>query len=118
MWPPCRARASGPVYRETRKGDIALAACPAASVALAGTPARPAWLVFPRFEAGCAPASEAISRAEAFAKIAEQSFNQERMGEAGFRALCALLDAVQCHEIRYGSTADGLALIDALSASA
>ncbi|MFN4115748.1 MAG: HprK-related kinase A [Inhella sp.] len=104
----------GPIYRATRKGDISLAACPPASVAAAHEPARPAWLVFPRFEAGCAPHSEAISRAEAFAKIAEQSFNQTRMGETGFRALCQLLDNAQCHEIRYGSTADGLALIDAL----
>lgn len=104
----------GPVYRGTRKGDISLAACPPASVAAAAQPARPAWLVFPRFELGSAPFCEPISRAEAFAKIAEQSFNQERMGETGFRALCALLDAAECHEIRYGSTEDGLALIDAL----
>lgn len=104
----------GPTYRGTRKGDISLAACPPTAVTGAAQPARPAWLVFPRFEAGCAAGSEAISRAEAFAKIAEQSFNQERLGETGFRALCALLDAAQCHEIRYGSTADGLDLIDAL----
>lgn len=104
----------GPVYQATRKGDISLAACPPASVAAAGEPATPAWLVFPRFEAGCAPTAEPISRAEAFAKIAEQSFNQERMGEAGFRALCALLDRTACYEIRYGSTEDGLGLIDRL----
>ena len=101
----------GPVYRGTRKGDITHAACPADSVARAAEPARVRWVLFPRFEAGAAPQIEEISRSEAFVLISEQSFNNERMGEAGFQALCGLLSGARCHELVYGSTADALALV-------
>jgi HprK-related kinase A len=101
----------GPVYRDTRKGDITHAACPQASLQLAGMPAVVRWVVFPRFEAGAVPQCEALSRAEAFVLISEQSFNNERMGEVGFDALCALLSGAECFEIVYGSTDDALALV-------
>lgn len=101
----------GPVYRSTRKGDISHAACPSASVAAAAETAPVRWVVFPRFDAGGAPRCEEISRAEAFTLISEQSFNNERMGEAGFNALCDLLSGASCFEVVYGSTVDGLRLL-------
>ena len=107
-FPGCRL---GTVYRDTRKGDITHAACPPASIAAADATARVRWVVFPRFEAGAAPLCEELSRAEAFALISEQSFNNERMGETGFTALCALLTGARCFELVYGSTDDGLALV-------
>ena len=102
----------GPIYHDTRKGSIAHAACPAASIVAAGQPAFVNWLVFPRFVAGAAAACESISRAEAFVRISEQSFNRERMGETGFRAVCDLLTRAECFEVTYGSTRDGLELIE------
>ena len=101
----------GPVYRDTRKGDITHAACPGESQRQAEVPARVRWVVFPRFEAGASPHCEALSRAEAFVLISEQSFNNERMGEIGFDALCALLTGAECFEMVYGSTDDSLALV-------
>ena len=101
----------GPVYRDTRKGDISHAACPSASVAAAAETARVRWVVFPRFDAGSAPRCGEISRAEAFALISEQSFNKERMGEVGFDALCELLSGARCFEAVYGSTTEGLRLL-------
>jgi len=102
----------GRVYKDTRKGTLSHAACPAGSVDLATNAARVRWVVFPKFNAGTSPACEEISRVEAFSLISEQSFNRERMGEAGFDALCALLTDARCFQISYGSTADGLALIE------
>ena len=101
----------GPVYRDTRKGDITHAACPAPSLRQADVPASVRWVVFPRFEPGAAPRCEALSRAEAFVLISEQSFNNERMGEVGFDALCALLTGAECFEMVYGSTDEALALV-------
>lgn len=98
----------GPVYHDTRKGTITHAACPPASMASAGERARAAWIVFPRFEAGASLYVEPLSRVEAFTLISEQSFNGERMGGPGFDALCAMFDQVTCHELVYGSTAEGL----------
>lgn len=104
----------GPRYRDTRKGDIALLQAPAESIRAGEVAARCRWIVFPRFVPGTAPASEQISKAEAFVQISEQSFNKERLGETGFRALCRMLDESDCFEIEYGSTEDGLALVEHL----
>lgn len=101
----------GPVYAGTRKGDITHAACPEDSCARAAEPARVRWVLFPRFQAGAAPQLEEVGRAEAFVRINEQSFNHERMGEAGFAGLSGLLSEARCFELVYGSTADALALV-------
>ncbi|WP_332673824.1 HprK-related kinase A [Aromatoleum sp.] len=101
----------GPAYSDTRKGTVAHVAPPAASVDAAEQTARCRWVVFPRFTADAPTTCEEITRAEAFTRIAEQSFNRDRMGEAGFHAICAMLDGARCFEIGYGSTADGLGLI-------
>ena len=101
----------GPVYRDTRKGDISHAACPPRSIAAAQETARVHWIVFPKFEAGTDPSFEEISRVEGFALISEQSFNNERMGAVGFQALCSLLTTARCFQITFGSTEEGLRLI-------
>lgn len=106
----------GPVYRDTRKGDVCHAAAPEPALADAHRRARVAWVVFPRFDASAAPLCEEISRIEAFAKISEQSFNNERMGRTGFQALCGLLDGARCWEIRYRSTEEALALVGQIRA--
>ncbi|HRP24577.1 MAG TPA: HprK-related kinase A [Thauera sp.] len=104
----------GPSYRDTRKGTISHAEVTPRSRLAAEETARCRWIVFPRFEAGALPRREAISRAEAFMLISEQSFNKERMGEAGFHGLCRMLDGATCHEIDFGTTNDGVELIRAI----
>lgn len=101
----------GPVYRDTRKGDVSHLASPPEALRAADLRARVAWVLFPRFDPAAPPRCEEIGRVEAFSLISEQSFNQERMGERGFDALCDLLDGARCHEISYRSTAEGLELV-------
>lgn len=101
----------GPVYRDTRKGDVSHLAFPAQALSQAAERARVAWVLFPRFDAQAPARCEEIGRAEAFALISEQSFNQERMGERGFAALCAMLDGARCFDIGYRSTDEGLDLV-------
>jgi hypothetical protein len=105
---------AGPRYRDTRKGDISLVAPSAASIAAAEVSAECGWIVFPQFRTGAEPSIEAMPKAEAFALISEQSFNKERLGATGFQALCSMIDGAACYSIEYGSTVDGLALIDQL----
>lgn len=105
----------GPVYRDTRKGDISHAASPLSSVQAAHETAKVRWIVLPRFEAGAPPQCEEISRVEAFVLISEQSFNKERMGETGFNAMCAMLTDARCFQITYGSTEAGLTLIEQIA---
>ena len=104
----------GPTYRDTRKGTITHANASEASAIAAEETATCSWVVFPRFSTEEAPYRERITRAEAFALISEQSFNKERMGEIGFHALCGMLDGAECHQIGYGSTEEGLAMIRSL----
>jgi len=101
----------GPVYHDTRKGSVCHVAPAPAAVAQASRRAKVSWVVFPRFDAAAEPYCEEISRIEAFTLISEQSFNNERMGQLGFQALCAMLDGARCWEIRYRSTAEALALV-------
>jgi HprK-related kinase A len=107
----------GPTYHDTRKGSITHAAFPRISLDAAAQRARATWIVFPRFEAGTTLQVTRISRVEAFTLISEQSFNRERMGAPGFDALCAMLDHVSCHELVFGSTAEGLEGIRRICAS-
>ncbi len=101
----------GERYLDTRKGTVAHAAPNLDAIENASQPALPRWLVFPQFAPGEGHQVSPVSHAEAFALIGEQSFNQERMGEIGFRALCTLLGNVDCHQIEYGSTSDALELV-------
>lgn len=107
----------GSIYLDTRKGTISHAACPPASIAMAKAPAQVRWVVFPRFDPTGRQRCEEISRAEAFALISEQSFNKERMGETGFDALCDMLTGASCYQITYGSTDDGLRLIESITST-
>lgn len=100
----------GSIYRDTRKGTVTHAAAPETSQSTP-KPAKCRWIVFPHFSATDAPYCEEIGRAEAFARIAEQSFNRDRMGESGFRALCAMLDEARCFEIGYRSSDEARAWI-------
>lgn len=102
----------GPRYHDTRKGTIALAAPPPTSISAAETPARCRWVVLPTFVGDGQGWYDEISRAECFALIAEQSFNKDRMGEIGFKALCGMLDGAACYQIGYRSTEQALKLIN------
>lgn len=102
----------GRVYMDTRKGTISHVAVPPTSIALATSPARVHWVVFPRFDDTARRRCDEISRTEAFALISEQSFNKERMGDVGFDALCEMLTGARCFQITYGSTQDALEMIN------
>lgn len=104
----------GTRYHDTRKGTVALAAPPSTSIVTANRSARCRWVVFPTYISSEPAWCEEISKAESFALIAEQSFNKDRMGEIGFKALCRMLDDAACYQIGYGSTEEALSLINSI----
>jgi hypothetical protein len=87
---------------DTAKGTVALLKAPADSVARAGDPARPAWVVFPRYEAGAAARLEPLAPARAFMRLAENSFNYSLLGPAGFDAMAALIERTDSYQFSYG----------------
>ena len=100
---------------DTTKGTIAHLKAPRESIARAAEPARPACIVFPRWEAGAAIALEALPKARAFMQVADNSFNYQVLGARGFAALGGLIDASDAYTFRYSSLPQAMALFERLA---
>ena len=105
----------GPMVRDTSKGTVAHLKPPRDSVARASEPAAPMWVVFPRYKAGESTQLIPVSKARAFMRVAENTFNYSLLGATGFRALAGLIDSTDCFEFSYGELEDAIALFAALS---
>ncbi len=104
----------GPEASDTNKGTVAHMKVPSQSVARWDERARPAWLIFPRYQANIPTRLEPQSKGRTFMRAAEQSFNYSRLGLTGFRALTKLIDACACFEFTYGDLAEASAHFAAL----
>lgn len=93
---------------DTVKGTVAHLKAPRASVARAADSAVPAWVVFPKYEAGSAPVLAPLGRAGAFMQLAANSFNYTVLGQAGFDTLGGIIDRSQCYSFTYSSLDDAL----------
>lgn len=103
---------------DTAKGTLALMRAPADSVARVHEPARPAWIVMPRYVAGSEPQLEPLAKARMLLLLADQAFNYNVHGTAGFTATADLVDTCHCHEFSYSRLDDAVATMDALAAQA
>jgi HprK-related kinase A len=99
----------------TNKGTIAHLKAPGASIARAGDPARPAFIVFPRYEAQAPTSLVPLPKARAFMGVAENAFNYQVLGQRGFTALGALIDATTAFEFRYSRLDDAVQLFERLA---
>ena len=100
----------GPKFPKTRKGTVAhLAASAASAVDIA--PARPALLVFPKFEAGAQLRAKPLAKAPAFMKLANNAFNYAAQGEAGFSAVRDIVDASEVLLLRFSRLEDAIGII-------
>lgn len=86
---------------DTIKGTVAHMKPPAHSVAHALEPARPGWIIFPKYQADADIRLEPLSRSRAFMRIADNAFNYSLLGVKGFETLAGLVDASRCHEFTY-----------------
>ncbi|MFT7775854.1 HprK-related kinase A [Roseateles sp.] len=103
---------------DTTKGTLALMKAPAESVARIREPARPTWIVMPRYTAGAAPALTDVPKARMLLLLAEQAFNYDLHGRKGFEATADLVDSCDCLEFEYSSLDDAVQHIDQLAARA
>jgi len=104
-------------YTDTAKGDITFIKPPRESVLRAREPARPHWVVFPKYVAGTPAMLEPVSKACAFFMISDNSFNYAIHGRQGFDAVARLIDACSCYRFTYSSLDDAAATFDALAAA-
>lgn len=101
---------------DTSKGTVCLMRPPAGSVARRREAARPTWIVLPRYQRDAAPSMVDHSRARTFMLLADQSFNYDIQGAAGFQAIGRLVDQCRCLEFTYSRLEDADLAFQALSA--
>lgn len=105
---------TAPVH-DTAKGTVALVKPPADSVARAGEPVPPAWIVFPKYVAGAAGMLAPVGKAPTLIRLIEQAFNYDILGARGFEAAANLVDRCACLEFSYGDLGEAVAIFAALA---
>jgi HprK-related kinase A len=99
---------------DTAKGTVAHLKAPADSIARAAQTAAPAWIVFPKYEAGAAATLEPIPQARAFMRVAENAFNYSLLGAAGFQALAGVIDQCSSYNFTYSVLDDAIEIFSRL----
>lgn len=104
----------GPCFPGTAKGDVAHVLPADEDVRRQGTPARPAWLVFPRWRAGAAPELIPMGRAEGFAAVVDNAMNYAVSGPDGFAAVDRLIAGTRAVRFGYDDLEGAVAALDAM----
>lgn len=107
----------GPVAHDTLKGTVAHLRPSTDSVRRSAERARPAWVVFPKFESGAELVVNQRSKPASLVQLAANSFNQHVHGTAGFEALASLTDRCDFYDLNYSRLDDALAWFDGLEAA-
>ncbi len=97
-----------PPCRDTVKGAVAHMRPPADSVARMREPARPAWLIFPRFEPGAATRLSFRDKGSAFMRLVTQSFNYAALGRTAFERTADLLERSRTYDFVYSRLDDAV----------
>lgn len=100
---------------DTLKGTVAHLRPPAGSVQDVTRPARPAWLVFPHFEAGAATALIPEPPERAFFRLVNNSFNYSALGTVAFDRTVDLVAQSGCHDLTYSRLEEAVAGLDTLA---
>jgi HprK-related kinase A len=96
----------GPEGRDVEGARFAYARPPAASVARAQETAVPGWVVTPRYVPNSPTVLHRVAKARALMAIADQSFNYNYLGPAGYDCLTALIQRVDCYDLEYSDLDD------------
>lgn len=115
-----RSFADGPTMsratQRTAKGTVALLRVPREHVERASTPARPRWIVFPRYQAGATSSLTPRTRADTLMQLSRNAFNSGVTAREGFHALGDVVAASDCFDFTYSRLDDAIAQFDELAA--
>jgi HprK-related kinase A len=103
-----------PTVRDTLKGSVAHLKPPTDSVRRATEPARPRWIVLPRYEAGAPARLKPLPKGRAFMQLADSAFNYSLHGRNGFDVLAQIVEACTCYELVYGDLGEALRIFERL----
>lgn len=101
---------------DTVKGTVAHMRASSESVARAQETAMPAWIVFPKWQAGAPATLTPVPRARAHMRLAENAFNYSLLGETGFQAVARLAEQVRTFDFAYSVLDDAIAVFEQLLA--
>jgi HprK-related kinase A len=104
----------GPVAHDTLKGTVAHLKVTPKTLENAHACAEPAWVVFPKYDAGDDLQISERPKAQAMVELASNSFNHHVHGRSGFEALVRVIDRSDCYDLRYSSLQRALAWFDGL----
>ncbi len=93
---------------DTVKGAVAHMRPPTDSVRRMGEPARPAWVIFPRFKAGAATRLTAVEPGAALMRLVTQSFNYGDLGRIAFERTADLLEQSRTYDFVYSRLDDAV----------
>ncbi|MES2072201.1 MAG: HprK-related kinase A [Pseudomonadota bacterium] len=99
---------------DTLKGTVALMKPPGDSLARVAETVKPAWIVFPKYQAGAATQLEPISQSRAFMRVADNAFNYSLLGLRGFEALAGVIDKSVAYDFTYSSLDEAIQTFAAL----
>jgi HprK-related kinase A len=104
----------GPERRDMTATRFVHARPPADSSSRAAEAARPGWIVMPRYSPGSATLLSRMPKAEALLSAADQSFNYNYLGPAGYLCLAELVRRVDCYSLEYSDLDDVLGRLNQL----
>ncbi len=93
----------GPVCEKTRKGDVAHLRPTKRSLLASDQPARPAYVVFPRYIAGVQELLHPFAKGRAFLKLSGNAFNYRLQGARGFDAVATLVDTCDTYYLEFSN---------------
>jgi len=105
----------GPPAFDTSKGTVGHMRAPTESVLRSQETALPAWIAFPKYEAGAAAQLNEHPKAAAVMKIADNTFNYSMLGLRGFETVAKLVDQCDCYTFNYSNLDEAIDIFRALS---
>lgn len=99
---------------DTMKGTVAHMKAPADSVSRSMETARPAWVIFPKYQPDTTAHLGKLPQSRAFMRVAENSFNYSLLGARGFETLSGLIDASLCYDFTYSKLDEAIETFAAL----
>ncbi len=100
---------------DTAKGTVAHMRPPKESVRRQHEPARPAWVIFPKWSAGATTTLTPRSAAQTFMFLAQNAFNYSHLGAEGFHTGTRLIDQVACYDFGYSRLDEAVRAFDRLA---
>lgn len=100
--------AIGDIVENTAKGSVAHMRVPAVCVVESMQPAIPACIVFPKYQSGAELLLQPLTQGQALVRVAENSFNYNVTGTAGFNILASTIDKCHCYTFFYQHLDDAI----------